>query len=157
MSTVQNFAKSCAVRHCGQLSITAAGTGDNTEQTGPTVDRLITTTGAVYNSARLDILYTTTLGSSETLKLTAKIQDSADNSTWNTAVVLQAATTVETGVQTGKKGVASYQVDFAGRARYVRILWTADLSASGTDTAILSAQLTMGGASILPCADTFQV
>lgn len=157
MNTVHDFAKTCAVRHCGQLSITAGGAGDNSEQTGPSIDRLITTTGGQYNSARLDILYTTTLGASETLKLTAKIQDSADNSTWNTAVVLQAATTVKTGAVTGEKGVASYQVDFAARARYVRILWTADLSAANTDTAILSAQLTMGGSSILPCADTFQV
>lgn len=160
MNSQQDIAHTLACRNVGQLSIVAGAGQDGVEQTGPTIDRLTTgaaVTGATqYNSARLDILYTTTLAATKTLSLTAKVQDSADGSSWNTAVVLQAATVVKTGLVTAEKGIASYAINLVPRARYIRILWTADLSAADTDTALLSAQLTMGGATYQPTVDIFQ-
>lgn len=159
MNDQQDIAHTLACRNSGQLSITAGAGQDGVEQTGPTIDRLVTSAaagGTVYNSARVDIAYTTTLGAAETLSLGVKIADSADGSAWNTPVVLQAATVVKTGPVTAEKGIASYVVNLAPRARYYRILWTPNLSRADTDTALLSVQITMGGATYQPTADTFQ-
>lgn len=129
---------------CGLASTTAGGTGDNTAVMGATIDR------QGYSSAKLTIAYKTTLASSETLKFAVEYQDSADGSTWNTATSLQASTTAKTGAATNALGQVRFNVDLSGLQRYVRFNFTPDLSASGTDTAICSATVALGGAQTLP-------
>lgn len=131
-------------RVCGLATATAAGTGDNTAVTGATIDR------QGYGSGKFVVAWKTTLGASETLTIAAEYQDSADGSTWNTATSLQAATTVKTGAATNAVGEEEFNVDFAGLQRYVRFNFTPNLSAAGTDTAVVAGTLIMGGADELP-------
>lgn len=141
-----NFGATHKVLACGAARVTAAGAGDNTAITGASIDRL------GYGSLTFAIAYKTTLASSETLKFAAEYQESSDNSNWDTATSLQAATTAETGVQTNKVGKVEFDLDLAGKKRYIRFNFTPDLSASGTDTADVSAVAVLGDAQVLPAA-----
>lgn len=125
---------------CGLVHATAAGTGDNTAVTGATIDR------KGYDSLQLGMAWKTSLTASETLAIAAEIQDSADGSSWNTAVALYAATTVATGALTNSVGAKRTNVDLTGYDRYVRINFTPNLSASGTDVAVVAATAFLGGA-----------
>lgn len=131
---------------CGAARVTAGGAGDNTAVTGATIDRL------GYDSCEVSVLYKTTLASSETLQLAIEYQESADGSSWDTAVALQAATTAQTGVQTNKVGIVTHEVDLRAKKRYIRFNYTPNLSASGTDTADTAAVCVLGGAKTLPAA-----
>ncbi len=126
--------------------ITAAGTGDNTAVTGAGIDR------AAYNmpeSAAVNLGWLAALSASQTLSLAVSIQESADNSSWDTAEVLQASTVVATGAG-NKSGVTKLAVNLKNRKRYFRINFTPDLSAGATDTALVNAVAVMGGAHTLP-------
>lgn len=125
---------------CGAARVTAAGAGDNTAVTGATIDRL------GYNSAKLTVAYKTTLGASETLQFAIEYQESADGSSWDTAVALQAATTAKTGSVTNSVGQVSHDVDLGAKKRYIRFNYTPNLSAGATDTADTAAVCTLGGA-----------
>lgn len=124
----------------GAASFTAAGTGDNTAVTGASIDR------RDFGSGVLTIYWKTTLGASETLKIAAEYQESDDDSTWGTATSLYAATTVKTGAVTAGYGVKESDVDLSTKKRYIRFNFTPDLSASGTDTAVVFAGFSAGGA-----------
>ena len=126
--------------------VTAAGTGDNTKVTGTTVDRKGTTGGTLADSCVLAIGWVAALTNAKSLAFAVEIQDSADDSTWNTAVVLQASTVAKlAGSSTNFSGTVELDVNLAPYARYVRFNITPDLSASGTDTATYSAVCVLGG------------
>ncbi len=127
----------------------AAGTGDNTEVTSPTIDRQ-EAGAAGFMSAVVAIAYKTSLTAAATLKLTLKIQESADNSTWDTAVNLQTALTLKTGALTNEVGVHEEALDLSSRKRYVRFLITMDLSAGATDVFVYGGTIVLGGADRLP-------
>lgn len=141
MSDIGSHVKNVA---CGAARVTAAGAGDNTAVTGVTIDRL------GYESCKVTAVYKTTLASAQTLSLQMEYQESADGSTWDTAVVLQAATVAQTGVQTNKVGEVSYRLSLGGKKRYIRFNYTPDLSAGSADTADTAAVCTLGGAKVLP-------
>lgn len=129
------------------VSATAAGAGDNTAVTGLTVDRLDPATGGLAGSARFAVLWSTVLASGQTLTLkTVKIEQSADGTNWDATAY---ATFTDPGVvATGagtKRGVTVFDVDLTDAKRYVRLDWTPDLSASGTDTANLAALAILSG------------
>jgi hypothetical protein len=151
--TIHDLAHTLRSYNQGQLDVVAGGAGDNVEQTGPTIDRL-GSDGANLTSGRLDIAWTVSLAATKTASLGLKIQDSADGSVWNAAVVITAPTVVKTGAVVASQGLTSYAIDLIPRARYVRFLWTMDLSAADTDTAIASAQFT-ATANIHPSPETF--
>lgn len=133
----------------GAVSATAGGSGDATKITGDSIDR--NQSGGPFESAVVHINWRTTLASAETLTLAIEVQESADNSSWDTAVALQAATVVSTGVQTALDGVTEYDdVDFYKRKRYVRYNVTPNMSASGTDTTLLAYGAILGGAARPP-------
>lgn len=132
---------------CGAVSATAAGAGDNTEITGATINRA---DHGYPQSAKVVVSYKTTLSASETLKFGLKYQTSSDGSSWDTAVVVQAATTDKTGAATNFVGEVEYDVDLSGLKQYVRFNLTPDLSASGTDTMVVSYVAMLGGARSLP-------
>ena len=125
----------------GAVSATAGGAGDVTEIDGAAVNR------NSYNmpeSGWILVQYKTTLGASETLALTVKIQESADGSTWDTAVVLANAVTVKTGALTDSEDHYLVKVKLSDRKQYIRAQVTPDLSASSTDTAIVAFNVGFG-------------
>lgn len=140
-NNISAFIKTMA---CGLASAVAAGTGDATAVTGATIDR------KGYGSAQLVVSYKTTLTADKTLSVAAEIQESADGNTWDTAVELYGATVLKTGAATNAVGEKRTAIDLSGYKRYVRINFTPDLSHSGTDTAIVAADLVLGGADEVP-------
>lgn len=132
-------------------SATAGGTGDNTAVTGTSIDR-----AAIGNPlcAEVAVLYSATLAATKTLTLkTVKIEDSADGSTWADYATFDDAV-VATGATGGstEAGAAAYKVNLSGARRYVRVDFTPDLSATGTDTASAVAAWVFGGFDVLPVA-----
>lgn len=141
----------CASENSGAPSlVTAAGTGDNTKVTGQTIDRLSGT--AICHSCVVATGYLAALQASETLSLAHEYQDSTDNSTWNTAVAIEAATTKATGESGGsnERGVDEHDLALSSLARYFRINVTPNLSASGTDTCLFFTVVTRGGWTQVP-------
>lgn len=128
-------------------AITAGGTGDATAITGIGFDRKAVD---MPLSADLVLSWTATLAATKTLSFgTVKIQDSADNSTY--ADVSTISITDPGAVATGPTGGATVSgsvaipVALGATRQYVRALFTPDLSASGTDTAMVVAHLVFGG------------
>lgn len=121
-------------------SLTAAGTGDNTEVDGVSLD----TTAAAYkgaNSVLFVVNAVAALTAEKTLIVTANLQDSADNTNW-TDITTPAA--ILTLAATGS-GVGTLGYDLSRARRYVRIQATPDLSHSGTDTATITGVALFGG------------
>lgn len=138
------------VRAAANTAATAGGTGDNTAVTGAIIDRL-----AIGNpqSAVLAIPYTATLAAGETLSIGYTVQEGQAANLSDAANLETAASAiVATGPSGGGTvtGVFEVNVPMAGAGQYVRANFTPDLSASGTDTAALSAVLVFGGADRLP-------
>lgn len=127
----------------------AAGTGDNTEVTSSGIDRKPEGL-ADYDAMLLVVGFKTTLGSSETLKLTVKISDSADNSSWSSDTTMISAETQATGVATNSVGQRELGIDLRPYKRYVRFKITMDLSASGTDVFVWSALAILAASNRLP-------
>jgi hypothetical protein len=141
-----NIGKYLKALVCGAFSAVAAGTGDATAVTGATIDR------KGYGSAKFIIGYKTSLTADKTLSFAAEYQESEDGSTWDTATALQASTVDKTGEVTNAVGEVEFNLDLSGKKRYIRFNFTPDLSHSGTDTAVGSAVVVLGGANELPAA-----
>lgn len=144
--SISNFGAYCTARVCGHTNAVAAGTGDNTAVTGATIDR------QGFGSGKAVVSWRTSLTAAKTLSLAVAYQDSADGSTWNTAVALQASTVVKTGAATNSVDEVEFNIDFSGLQRYIRINFTPDLSHTSTDTVDIGAVLILGGADTLPAA-----
>ena len=128
-------------------ALTAGGSGDNTKVTGASID----VTG--FDSAKLSVGYSATLSASQTLSLAIEMQESADGSNWDTAVVLQTLAVVATATGTG---TATINVPISTAKKYVRVNVTPDLSNANTDTATINGQLVLANYSgTLPIATTF--
>lgn len=115
---------------------TAASTGDNTEVNGAWIDR------QGFESMDFLLAYTATLQQSQTLAVIANVQD-ADNINGGgaadvavTKLTALSSVTLATGDSGGaiKKGCYQIGIDLTMCKRYVRVQWTPNLSASGTDT-----------------------
>jgi hypothetical protein len=127
--------------------LVAAGSGDDTEVEGVAVDRLGFSSGKLVLSAHAN----NTVDKKLTNKY-LKVQYSEDGTNWATAETLVAdAVDVVTG--TGDKyGAQVVDIDFRGKARYVKAIYKPDHTASGTDVAELTATFLLGGADVLPAA-----
>lgn len=140
------------VRAGAEVDVTAGGSGDATEVNGAWID----TKG--FESLEAILSYTATLAATETMTLAANIQDAdtiaganaADVSTQYLSAL--SATTVATGDSGGstETGIYSVGVDLTMLRRFVRIQWTPNLSASGTDTAKIGSLYVLGGAKYPP-------
>lgn len=130
---------------------TAAGTGDNTEIVGPTIDRA---SYGYAKSAVLAIVGSATLASGETLTLKNMAIEHDDDSAFGSGADLQTA--ADEVVATGPSGGGTVnftkviEVDLSGAERYLRTTFTPDLSRGGTDTFRLSAAWVLGGQDVLP-------
>lgn len=132
---------------------TAGGTGDNTAITGVTIDRAAFASGQPPLNADLLLGFDTTLAAAATLSLkTVKIQDSADGSTWADYLAFTDPGVVATGPGGGGnvKGVTRLGVNLSSARRYVRAVFTPDLSAANTDTASVFALLVFAGFDSIP-------
>jgi len=137
------------------VSATAAGTGDATAVTGATIDRLDSNTGSLAGSAVVSFLFSTTLAATKTLSIgSVYVYQSSDASTWDsTAYYTQTSPgVVATGATGGSTvtGVSSFSVDLLLAKRYIRVVFTPDISATGTDTATIVAEVTLAGFDRLP-------
>ena len=127
------------------IRILAAGTGDNTANTGASINRMVT--NALLDSGVLQIAWLAALGANETLALAVEYQESSDNSNWDTAVALQASTIVATDSGSGSNmsGVTTFDIDLSTKKQYIRFNFTPNLSRGATDVAIAMAIFTAGG------------
>lgn len=130
--------------------VTAAGAGDNTEVTGVTIDQMALPTR--FESVCFALTVTSTLAATKTAIVTAKIETS-DNSDMSSAsdLVASAAVLTLTGAAGGstERGVAKVGVSLEYAKRYLRIKFTPDLNATGTDTAVIQSTAVFGGAAKL--------
>ena len=127
----------------------AAGTGDNTELTSAAIDRMIAG-GAGFQGAAFVANYVTTLTAAATLKITVKIADSDDGSTFGSDTTLATAVTLATGAQTALAGAYELGIDLSSYKRYLRFKVTMDLSAGSADTFVYGAGLVLSGSDVLP-------
>lgn len=129
-------------------TITAAGTGDNTEVDGPSIDRQNATSMSVAIVAKA------VLAATKTLVVKATVQDSADGVTFaDVAAALQPGGAANSTVMTltggaggsTESGVYQLGVNLSSLKRYVRIQVLPDLNATGTDTATVAGVVSLGG------------
>jgi hypothetical protein len=129
--------------------ITAAGALDNVEVEGQTVDRK--SGSAIAHSAIIATGWLAALTDTKTLSLAHAYQDSADDSTWNTAVAIEAATVKQTAAaSTNYRGVDEHDLNLRTLDRYIRINVTLDLNAGATDTALFFTVVTLAGWTQVP-------
>jgi hypothetical protein len=131
--------------------ILAGGTGDGVKITGQSIDRYASDGIAIADSVVVTTSYLAALADTKTLSLAHEVQYSADNSSWDTAVVIEASTVKATSSGgTNERGVDEHNLNLRGQKRYFRINVTPDLSATGTDTATFHTIATMGGYDKVP-------
>lgn len=117
--------------------VTAAGGTDNVNTIGNTVNRA---TYSMPESAVVVLTSYFSLAATETLSFAVAIQESANGTSWDTAVAIQAATVVRTAVGATVTGQTNtYTLQLAGRQQYFRINVTPNLSAAGVDTCLFTA------------------
>ena len=147
-ATMRDIGALLAAACCGAVDATAGGSGDATEVDGQWIDR------QDYLSGKLVIVFKTTLAEDKTLSIAANMQDASDSggtgaADYGDALANAVFATGGTGGST-EYGVAVLDVDLSGAKQYVRAQFTPDLSATGTDTAIVAAGLILGGADQVP-------
>jgi hypothetical protein len=134
------------------VDVTAGGAGDNTEVNGAWVDR------QGFNSLKVVIAYTATIADAATLAVAANLQDASDDdgtgvADYGTALASTVQATGNSGGST-ETGVVELDFDVSGADRYVRIQFTPNLSASGTDTAEMAAVYLLAGSDENPVTAT---
>lgn len=119
--------------------LVAAGTGDNTEIVGETIN--IGALAARPASVVFEIIGRAVLADTKTLVLIGDVESSADGSTWESLVASATLLTLtgETGGTT-EIGVARIGVDLIQEdVNYIRLNLTPNLSNTATDTAEVAA------------------
>jgi hypothetical protein len=134
-------------------ALTAGGTGDATAVTGIVIDRA---SFGMAQSAEICILSEAVLAATKTLSITAlKVEHSLDGSTnWADYAVATAPGVVSTGPAGGGtvRTQTTFGVNLSSAYRYIRVDFTPDLSATGTDTANAVALAVFGGFPSIPAA-----
>lgn len=130
------------------IDATAGGSGDATEVNGAWIDR------QNFGSVKVVVVYTATLAQDETLSVAGNLQDATDSSgtgaaDFGTAYSSAVQATGGSGGST-ETGVVEFDFDLQTAKQYVRMQFTPDLSASGTDTAEIAAIYVLGGSNENP-------
>ena len=124
--------------------LVAAGAGDNTQIVGNTINRQ---TYGMPQSLLVVVSSYLNLADTETLSLAVEIQESADGSSWDTAVAIDAATVVKTASGAFTDGQTNtYKVYLGDRKQYFRINVTPNFSAGSTDTGTVHVSGVLAGA-----------
>lgn len=116
-------------------SLTAAGTGDNTEVTGQGID-LSSLAASESIAWMFGVKAALTDTESITLK-TVTVQDSADGSSWSDVEVIGTILTYTSSGGGTVRTTAIVKYDRNKLRKHARLKYTPDLSASGTDTAVV--------------------
>lgn len=137
-------------RAAANTAVTAGGGGDNAAVTGVIIDRAAR---GFPQSAVLAIPFTATLAATQTLTIAYTVQE-GQQANLSDAATLQSGdpVVVATGPAGGGVVTGEFLVDvpLGAAGQYIRANFTPNLSASGTDTAALSAVLVLGGMDRLP-------
>lgn len=137
-------------RMLGVAEAVAAGTGDATEVDSVSFDRQST---QHFLSCKVVIGAAATLTSGKTLAVAANLQDSTNDSDWVDFGTVVASAVLLTATSAAEfLGVLELDRDLSAANRYVRIQATPDLSHTGTDTAVLSLTLVLGGGDEVPAS-----
>lgn len=151
--TVENTnigAKISTKNAAGPAALLAAGAGDNSAVTGLVIDRLAL---GMPTSAELCLPFTATLAAAATLSLAVTIQH-GDNAGLSDAGTFDSIANGVIATGPGGGGTVAGEIiraiNFKGAKRYVRVNFTPDLSAGGTDIARVGAVLAFGGGNRLP-------
>lgn len=127
--------------------LVAGAASDNAEKETPVIDRL------GYQSAVVAIPWNAiAVTDAKKLTLTVKRYQSANGTDFDAAETIKAATDVFTAAdpKLAAEGLIEIDQDLSGCKRYVKYSVTADLNASGTDTAAYGVMVTLGGAELIP-------
>jgi len=141
VATHRNIGALLTSAAAGAVFATAAGAGDNTEVDGPYVDR------SNHLSAKLVIAFKAVLQATETLSIAANLQDDADGAGAGVDfgdALANAVVATGAGGGSTEEGTVELDVNLSGAKQYLRAQFTPNLSASGTDTAIVVATLILG-------------
>lgn len=148
---IRNIGALVAVaRAAANTSLTAGGSGDNTEVVGVIIDRAAF---GYPQSCVVAIPFSATLAAAATLTLLWDVEEgNASNLSDAEILASQTAQVVATGPAGGGTVTGTFQVDvpLSGAGRYVRLNFTPNLSAANTDTAAVSAVFVLGGSDRLP-------
>lgn len=144
---------------------TAGGASDSITFTSSSLDRESLSTGSLPQCCDVDVFYSATLGSGQTLSMYLEIDSAPDNSTW-TALATEASAVVATGPSGGGAVTGVYRmtvqtiadnptpgpgVGLSAAQRYIRVLGVPHLSRTGTDTAQIQALgIVLAGFDVLP-------
>ena len=135
-----------------KLVVAGGASDDATERQGYTIDRYVS--GSLAKSAKIVTVVLANVADGETLALAHEYEDSADASTFNTAVAIEASTTKITGATaTGVTGLTvadEHELDLSSLERYFRINVTPDFSAGSTDTCLFATVVVLGGFDLTP-------
>ena len=140
MSAVKDIkSQLLAVFALASTSLTAGGSGDNTEVVGSTIN--LGTLAKRPTSVVFDIPCRAVLAAGKKLTVVGRIQESVDGSTWtNVANDATLLTLLDSGSGSTLTGVARIGLDLQRiNCNYVRVRATPDLDAANTDTAVMGA------------------
>lgn len=132
----------------GDFTVTSGAGHDNVAQTGTSADRLD------YESATIFIAGIASISATFFLTWKIQLQDSADNSSWNAAVLLQAASNLVAGAVSNAYFTGRFDLNLAPYNRYVRLVLTLQATKGSVDTYAWGAALMLGGAVNKPAAAT---
>lgn len=140
------------IRASAEVDGTAAGTGDNTEVSSAWID----TKG--FDGLEFVLSFTAALQATQTLAVIANVQDADEIDGTGAADVSTAflsalsSTVLATGDTGGSTETGEFQIgiDLTMCKRYVRVQWTPDLSATGTDTFKIGSMYLLTGAKYPP-------
>ncbi len=126
-----------------ETNATAGGTGDATAANGITLDL---TAIADPASVVFEVWARATLADTKSLTVAAKIEHAVTGSgDWADYVASSTILTLTSSGGSTEKGVGRIGADLRQANRYIRVTVTPDLSATGTDTATLTAVAVFGG------------
>ena len=135
----------------GVTAVTAGGSGDNTAVNGTTIDLLNYSLPEVIAFV---IFANATIGAGNKLSMSAKVQDSADGTTFadvtlpngsGIQIALSAVTQITNASAGTYQGIQAVQCPIEYLRRYVRLQFTPDLDRANTDTATVVAMAMLGG------------
>lgn len=131
--------------------VTAGATPDNHAVTGLTIDR---EASHMPLAAVLAILFEAVLAASKTLSIkSVSIQHSDDGATnWATYLSFNDPGVVATGQSGGSTERGQFQIsaNLSSAKRYIRVMFTPDLSAANTDTCEVVSELIFTGFDTIP-------
>lgn len=151
-SFIRNIGAAVKTVHASDnAALTAGGTGDNTLVTGQIIDR---STYGTPLSVVVAIGVKAVLAANKKLTLKSVTIEHGDDSGLSDAANFATPADVDILVDSGSgstlRGVSEYDLDLTGAKRYIRLKFTPDLNATGTDTGECASTFIFGGIPELP-------